>query len=533
MRPRRATDPVIGDLVAGRYRILARLGSGGMGAVYRAEHIAIGRQVALKLLEPALRRHSTSNLRMAREAFAAGRVDHPNCVTVSDCGALEDGSLYIAMELLEGRDLAAELAASGPMPVPRALRIARHVLAGLAHAHEVGVVHRDIKPSNILLIEHNGDPDFAKVVDFGIAKLVGEARSQVGDQTLTADGLAIGSPTYMSPEQALGGALDGRTDLYALTVVLFEMITGRPPFDDEDKMAVVRMHIGREPPRLAELAPGVALPNGLEQLVARGLAKERGERIATAGDYLAAIDQILSPAPALAPAARPRRGWGWAAVGTLGLLGLIGIGAAASGSADTPGPSAVRAAAAPALAAAEPPPEPEPDPEPEPAREPAADEPDPDSADGDEPAELVIEDEAPLVDGRVAAAIVEIEKLRRARRFQAAIDRGKTLIKSHPKVAAAHLAYGHIYFDRMWWSDGFAAYEKALAIDSSLASDSTVIGNAIRGLSSRSRPWLAERFIRAHLGAAAIEALEQTASTTRSKSLRQRARRLAGQLRKR
>jgi hypothetical protein len=143
-----------------------------------------------------------------------------------------------------------------------------------------------------------------------------------------------------------------------------------------------------------------------------------------------------------------------------------------------------------------------------------------------------IEDEPPAVDDAVVAALVEIEKLRQARRYQAALDRSKALLKSHPRVAVAHLVYGNIYFDRMWWRDGFAAYTEAIALDSGLAGHPTVIANAIRGLSSRSRPWLAERFIRDHIGAAAIEPLEEEARTTKSKSLRQRALRLAGQIRK-
>jgi serine/threonine protein kinase len=284
----------IGQLIDDRYRVLGVIGRGGMGTVYKAEHVAIRRVVAVKLLHASLARVPEVSRRFEREAFAIGRIEHPNCVNVSDFGRLPDGSLYLVMEYLEGRALSDELTARGRIPPARTLHIVKHVLRGLGHAHANEIVHRDVKPENVILIEYDGDPDFAKILDFGIAKLVGSAAQAGGSDKLTQAGMAFGTPIYMSPEQALGQQIDGRADLYAASVMAFEMITGLPPFQSEDKIEVMSMHASRPLPTMAEVAPGLEVPPVVEQLLQRGLAKRAAERFPNAAAYIAAIDAVLS-----------------------------------------------------------------------------------------------------------------------------------------------------------------------------------------------------------------------------------------------
>jgi eukaryotic-like serine/threonine-protein kinase len=295
--PSRTEDEArLGELIDGRYRLDALVGRGGMGVVYRAEHVAIRRTVALKLLHPALAGIPELRRRFEREAAAIGRIEHPNCVNVSDFGAIADGSLFLVMEYLEGRSLGDLLEDEHHLRPRRALRILRHVLAGLDHAHQAGIVHRDIKPDNVVLLRQGGDT-VAKILDFGIAKVVGV--SEPGDQVkLTQAGVAFGTPIYMSPEQALGNPVDGRADLYSASVMAYEMLTGRPPFYADDKLEVMSMHTTRDPPPMDTALrdtgyPGGGVPRAVEGLIRRGLTKRPDDRFASAGDYIAALDVVL------------------------------------------------------------------------------------------------------------------------------------------------------------------------------------------------------------------------------------------------
>ena len=292
---------LVGTVVAGSYRVTALLGAGAMGKVYRAEDVERGTPVALKVLHAFLSANKEAGARFRREAFVGVRLLHPNCVAVLDFGTAADGSFYLAMELLEGESLGDRLDREGAMPWPRALRIARHVLRGLDHAHRESVVHRDIKPDNIFLPDRDGDPEFARVLDFGIAKLVGD----VAGQAITQAGISIGTPSYLSPEQAVGGALDGRSDLYSLSVVLYEMLAGRTPFGHLEPMKRLLAHVAEPVPALGDVAPGVEVPPEVEALVRDGLAKKPEERIASAAEYLVRIDALLAPVAAVArPPAR-------------------------------------------------------------------------------------------------------------------------------------------------------------------------------------------------------------------------------------
>jgi serine/threonine protein kinase len=265
-----------------------------MGVVYRAEHVTIRRPVAVKVLMANLAGVPELRGRFEREAIAIGRIDHPNCVSVFDFGAIADGSLYLAMEYLEGDALGDVLNREGQLDAKRALRILRHVLRGLEHIHAAGIIHRDIKLDNIYLVREDDDPEFAKILDFGIAKLIG---SDVDDGVkLTQAGIAFGTPIYMSPEQALGNPLDGRSDLYAASVMAYEMLTGRPPFYSDDKIELLSMHTTREvPPMRERLSPGTPpVPMMVEGLIRHGLAKRPVNRIQSATEYIAMIEDILA-----------------------------------------------------------------------------------------------------------------------------------------------------------------------------------------------------------------------------------------------
>jgi serine/threonine-protein kinase len=295
--PSRAQDEArLGEVIDGRYRLDALVGRGGMGVVYKAEHVAIRRAVALKLLHPTLAGVPELRSRFEREALAIGRINHPNCVNVSDFGKLEDGSLFLVMEYLEGKGLGDVIEMEHHLRPRRVLRILKNVLSGLGHAHLAGIVHRDIKPDNVVLVPQ-GDTETAKILDWGIAKMIGGAASE-DDVKLTQAGVAFGTPIYMSPEQALGSPVDGRADLYAASVMAFEMLTGRPPFYSEDKLEVMSMHTTREPPTMTETLtgvgyPGALIPASVETLVRHGLTKRRGDRWSSAEEYIAAIDELL------------------------------------------------------------------------------------------------------------------------------------------------------------------------------------------------------------------------------------------------
>jgi serine/threonine protein kinase len=284
----------LGTLVDGRYRIDGILGAGGMGRVYRAEHTGIGRYVAIKMLHADLGHNSEAAARFQREAMASGRLDHPNIVGVSDFGVL-DGRPYLVMEALEGESLGTRLERDRYMPWREAVEIIRQVLQGLGHAHARGVVHRDIKPDNIFLTRKDGEL-VVKILDFGIAKLYA---GEPDDPMATRIGLTVGTPTYLSPEQAVGAAIAPPSDLYSATVVLFEMLAGRPPFNDDDPVARATAHVTRTPPALSDVAPGVTIPLALDTIVQRGLKKLVADRIATADDYLVMLDEVAAPPPRL------------------------------------------------------------------------------------------------------------------------------------------------------------------------------------------------------------------------------------------
>ncbi|MEO8844583.1 MAG: protein kinase [Kofleriaceae bacterium] len=285
---------MLGTVVDGRYRLDDTLGRGGMGLVYRATHIGLRRQVAVKILHPSLAASPDVRSRFEREALAVGKVDHPNCVATYDVGRLADGSLYLAMELLEGRSLADVLEQEGQLAPGRALHILGHILRGLIGTHAAGLIHRDIKPENIFLIRQGDDLDFAKILDFGIAKPMAGELSDDGVR-LTQAGMAFGTPIYMAPEQALGSKMDGRADLYAAAVMGYEMLAGQPPFYSDDKLEVMSMHTAKAVPpmRTRLIKGGRPVPSSIERLIVKGLTKKPSDRYASAEVFLAAVEAAL------------------------------------------------------------------------------------------------------------------------------------------------------------------------------------------------------------------------------------------------
>lgn len=278
-----AAEELLGQTLSGRFRLDSILGHGAMGAVYKAHHLGLKKDVALKLLHRELTANDEMVARFDREAAAASRLDHPNCVRIMDFGSSEDGRRYLVMECLEGKDLA-ELVTEA-MPPFRVVELIRQVLEGLAHAHAQGLVHRDIKPENIFVLGGEGGEQ-VKLLDFGIAKITHGA----GAGQLTRAGMIFGTPYYMSPEQARGEKTDARGDLYAVGVVMYSMLAGQLPFDGDDPVAILRRQIADKPPALSE-----AIPGSLRHFVMRLLAKKPEERFADATAAISALRRAASP----------------------------------------------------------------------------------------------------------------------------------------------------------------------------------------------------------------------------------------------
>ncbi|MEZ4219285.1 MAG: serine/threonine-protein kinase [Polyangiaceae bacterium] len=281
-------EALVGATLAERYRVNELLGTGGMGAVYRAEHVHMKKSVAVKVLHREMTYLPEVVARFEREAVAAARIEHPNVAGATDFGRLPDGAFYLVLEYVEGTSLRQLIKDHGVLPVPLALHIARQMADGLAAAHAADVVHRDLKPDNVMLIEREGDPYFVKLLDFGIAKVTTDAEGPA----LTQLGSVFGTPEYMSPEQAAGTPVDQRSDLYTLGIMLYEMLCGQTPFDDDDLVVVLTRQMTMEP---APLPPSV--PASVQALVARLLLKDPDQRIGSAMDLVQRIDGLLLGTP--------------------------------------------------------------------------------------------------------------------------------------------------------------------------------------------------------------------------------------------
>ncbi|MEM9461925.1 MAG: protein kinase [Myxococcota bacterium] len=284
--------PLVGHVLADRYRIDALLGEGGMGAVFRATHLSLDRPVAVKLLHPRLTDDEQVSKRFEREALAASKLDHPGCVQVIDFGTSRKGMKYLVMQYLDGKELR-ELTGEA-LPLPQVIDVGDQILRALEHAHKRGLVHRDLKPENIFLVTGDDGETRIKLVDFGIVKLLEAA----GMEKLTRMGMAFGTPAYMSPEQAAGGTIDPRTDLYAVGILLYEMLTGDPPFEADEPGILLRMQILSEPSPLPE-----SVPPAVAKVVLTLLSKDADERYPSARAAREALVAAMETKPAPAAAA--------------------------------------------------------------------------------------------------------------------------------------------------------------------------------------------------------------------------------------
>lgn len=280
-----AADDTEETTLDGRYQVTHLLGEGGMGTVYQAKHVLMDKTVAVKVIHEALVHSDSVVKRFQREAKSASRLTDPHCINVTDFGRTGDGKLFLVMEYLEGETLSERLR-KGPLPLGKAIQIAKHILKALAHAHEQGVVHRDLKPDNVMLINHGDEQDFAKVFDFGIAKF---AAGDDGFEEITQAGLVLGTPSYLSPEQGTGKEIDHRADLYAVGVILFEMLAGERPFKGHSAKDVVLAHLSSPIP---SLPASCEAPFALQKIVKKALAKKPESRFATARQFLEALDEI-------------------------------------------------------------------------------------------------------------------------------------------------------------------------------------------------------------------------------------------------
>ncbi len=282
------TDPYVGRLIDGKFLVEGLLGTGAMGVVYKAKHVALNREVAVKILRRSLLGDETVARRFKQEARAASRLNHPNTIQILDFGELPEVGLYMAMELLKGKDLGKIIHGDWPLPPGRIIHILSQVLSALAEAHGVGIIHRDVKPANIVVSDLRSQKDFVKVLDFGIAKIVDPEPGE--SLPMTREGFVCGTPAFMSPEQVQGSTLDPRTDLFSVGVVMYQMLTRELPFKGDSAVEMATQIVLGNPRDPRELRPDI--PDGLVEVVTRALAKDRSRRYQDAGEMLRDLERV-------------------------------------------------------------------------------------------------------------------------------------------------------------------------------------------------------------------------------------------------
>ena len=508
-----------GQVIDRRYQILERLADGAMGVVYRAVRLGLDRPVAVKVMHASLRDEMKGKERFEREAKLMARLEHPHCVSIIDFG-LHAHKPYVVMELVRGRSLFEVLSEQGRFEITRALDIMGQVLSGLAHAHEQGIIHRDIKPANIMVTPKAPLGVHVRILDFGLATILGSSAS-------LSDGVAVGTPSYMAPEQCRGDELDARVDLYACGIVLFEMLTGRKPFVAAEPIETVKLHLKEPAPRRSDVAPGEY--GAVEDIVARALAKSPADRYPSAvamAEALAAVRAGKGSADSTAQMLV-----GKVAPPTVEVPITVGSSVHVKRPAADDNTSALRrmlptsntrwyvlalvlvAAAAGAFfyvtrveedaRVVTPPP-------------PA-------------PADAAVAVDAPF--DPTDAILANANQLAAAGKVDAAIDVLVDARRVYPDRAALPLAAGKLYFSKLWWNDGLASFRAAIELDPSLKRDPAVLEAAVRafattpGYDGRLAGFVLE------LGAPAIPLLEQVekahanpGTRARAKSLRQRIR---------
>jgi eukaryotic-like serine/threonine-protein kinase len=516
-------DPRVGHVLQGRYRILAKIASGAMGVVYRGERVQLGRPVAVKFLHPWIAAQKAFLGRFENEAKAMSRLAHPHCVSVIDFGV--DGAPYLVMDFVTGRTLR-DVMLAGPIPVARVMRIAQQLLAGLAHAHAQGIVHRDLKPENLILTDEDGLQDHLRILDFGLAKL--------RDGPAMTAGLAVGTPSYMSPEQSGGpGTVDARSDLYAVAVLLFEILAGRKPFQSENVGELIFMHRETPPPRLRDVAPAAGFSAALEGAIDRALAKMPEDRYTSAVEFAAALAATpegqgrteARPARAARPAkttvdtvSAVRRRLGADAPGTpgpsegtsprqlrllwigCGFLLIVLIGLTIGRGLRHGGGSAVETAAAPTAPAVRPAPAAA-RPTPAPASAPPPSVPAPASEDA-----RIEQARQMVAAGQAAEAVALLDRVRAER----------------PDDADAPYLLAMIAFDAHRWSEGLAQAQTAVRKNPSFRTDGDLIRAVIRSLVADRGYERSQAFLRG-LGPAAMPYVKEAARHDSSSKVRERA----------
>jgi len=525
------TDSRIGAVLDNRYRIVSMVATGSMGVIYRGERLKLGRSVAIKLLHTPLANQDRFLQRFEVEARALSRLSHPNCVSIIDFGVAD--APYLVMEYIPGRTLK-QVIDQRPLPAPRALHIFRQVLAGLAHAHGHGIVHRDIKPGNVMLTEATGTGDHIRILDFGLAKLHNAA--MVEDETGSAK--VIGTPAYMSPEQASGKEGDVRSDLYSAGVVLFEMLTGQKPFDSEEMLEVLSMQVDHSPPLLRSAAQGHKFSEELEALVHKALAKKPDHRFQTALELSAALDKTPEAALPLhrfygqskqskaegtgelrAAPGGSRRG---TRVALLLVLAAVVVSVAAwmlwsqdrgprrrAGGAGSPTPGPVRGG--PDLGA---------------LRSPDAAQATADLSQTDAPA-VEEEDAEPEA---AATGLHRVSELIKAGRKPDAIDELRRL-RLHSRSPYIDYMLGKLYFDRHWWSEGMRHYRAAIRGNPAYRRRHPLIRDVISALLDDRTAALAEQIIVRDIGKPALPYLSHVARNHSQAKMRLRAGRMVTRLR--
>ncbi len=522
-------DPRVGNVLQGRYRILAKIASGAMGIVYKGERVQLGRPVAVKFLHPWIAAQKAFLSRFENEAKAMSRLAHPHCVSVIDFGI--EGAPYLVMDFVTGRTLR-EVMLSGPLALPRVFKIASQLLAGLAHAHAQGIVHRDLKPENLILSGEGGLEEHLRILDFGLAKL--------RDGPAMTAGMAVGTPSYMSPEQSGGcGAVDARTDLYAVGVVLFEILAGRKPFQSENVGELIYMQRDAPPPLLREVAPEAGYSEELESLLGKALSKLPEDRFQSAGDFAAALAATPEaqlgagarpPAPSPSPAPAPKRAPAArvpakTTVDTVSAvrrrLGAETAGSAAADGPATPQPGQRRTAwmvlggfvlvvmvalsvgrglrrkvgepgevaSAPGSSAAAPR-----------AADPG----------GAPHGTANVAPSAPHAPAAEDPRIEQARQLVAAGQTPKAIELLDQLHAEKPADADAPYLLATIFFDQRRWSDGLAAAQTAVRLSPELKTDGDLIRGAIRSLASDRGYQRSQTFLRS-LGAPAVPFIKEAA----------------------
>lgn len=284
------SDPLIGSMLGERLKILARVGSGGMSVVYKAEDLLLNRIVAVKILHSHSALKQNNVLRFRQEAKSASKIDHENVIRIFEFNVPEIGQPYLVMDFIEGESLADFIANNGPIELKRAISLMSLVCDGMQCAHDAGVIHRDLKPSNIMLLKHPSGKQTLKVVDFGIAKLLVDETEM---HSVTQTGEVFGSPLYMSPEQCWGKKLDGRSDVYSLACVMFEMCTGQPPLRGTSALETIHLHTTEPPPPVSSIYPGIKSGAALDAVFAKGMAKAPEARYQSPAEFKVALREIL------------------------------------------------------------------------------------------------------------------------------------------------------------------------------------------------------------------------------------------------